>query len=120
MRSIGSLLDKGYELRPNTDLYLKNESIAHIKFTRWIHKTGRPREAVTRPFNRTFNASVLYLHPYFPEKPIRSVKILKPFPYARKLFTYEVNKGILHLSPKIAFTEDDIYSYPTFFKPIYD
>ena len=123
MRSFGSLIRGGYIPSNGTPLYMMNQNRPYVQFERFNYNgssyRSKDNEMIFKPNNRKPKLDILYIHPYFPDYPIHAVKILKPFPFAKANFVYHLDKGILHLTSNIRFIEQDIYNYPTFFKPIY-
>ena len=118
MRTYGSLLKGGFVPRNFTWLYKKNSDDPYIQYCRTNCANG-DKSPIYKPYKRKCKPDTLYIHPYFPDKPIMAVEIVKPFPFAKARFIYHLEGGILTLKEHVTFTEVDIYNYPTFFKPIY-
>ena len=120
MRTFASLLKAGYQPRNFTWLYRKNEEDPYIQFCRYKYGDAGKKTAIYKPYNRKCRPEILYIHPYFPDKPIIAVQIIKPFPFGKAKTVLHLDKGILTVTENIKFTEPDIYKFPTFFKPIYE
>ncbi len=123
MRTFGSLLKAGFEPRNGTFLWRKNEEQPHVEWCRWkdyaSNKKNHQREAIIKPYQKKYDPYELYIHQFLPDRPIKCVKIVKPFPFAKFGYTLALNEGFLWLNDNIKFSEEDIYLFPTYFKPIY-
>ena len=123
MRTFGSLLKAGYEPRNGTFLWRLNEEQPYLEWCRWKEyastKKNHIREAIIKPYHKKYDPHALYIHQYHPDRPILCVKIVKPFPFAKFGYTLALKEGVLQLNNKITYSEEDIYNYPTYFKPIY-
>ncbi|WP_020530998.1 hypothetical protein [Flexithrix dorotheae] len=117
MRTLASLLKAGYSPRNGSYFYRKNDEDPYIYFCRFDY--GYKRKPITKPYDRVFDPKVLYIHPYFPDQPIQLVEIIKSFPYGKRYHKHALVDGVLKLAENIWFTEEQIYLYPTFFRPIY-
>ena len=119
MRTFASLIKAGFIPPNGTWLWKINEVEPHIQFVRFNYSSSE-RTPILKPTGKPFEPDKLFIHPYFPKKPILAVKIIKPFPFGRQKVVYYLAHGQLKLSPAVCYSEEDIYRYPTFFKPIYE
>ena len=119
MRTFASLLKGGYVPKHDSPLWRMNEENLYLQFCRFNHG-ARNKTPIVKPYNRKFTPELLYIHPYFPDKPLVAVQIIKPFPFGKIKMVHYLEKGILSLTKNIRFSEKDIYLYPTFFKPLYN
>lgn len=120
MRTFASLLKGGFEPKNFSWLYRQNEEEPYIQFCRYNYGSGSKKTPIYKPYNRKCKPEILYIHPYFPDKPIIAVQILKPFPYGKVKMVHHLEAGILTVTSNMKFNELDIYNYPTFFRPIYE
>ena len=118
MRNLRSLLKAGYIPPLNCQLYRVNQETPYLQLVRFNYSSSN-RTPIFKPDNRKFIPELLFLHTYFPDKKIVAVQILKPFPYAKEKQIYHLRGGILKITDQVKFSEDDIYKFPTFFKPLY-
>ena len=120
VRTFASLLRAGYQPRNFTWLYRRNEEEPYIQFCRYKYGDAGKKTPIYKPYNRKCQPEILYIHPYFPDKPIIAVQIIKPFPFGKVKTVHYLDKGILTVTGMMKFSEVDIYKFPTFFKPIYE
>ena len=120
MASVGKLLANRIPVNlTNRWLYKRNE---HHPFALYVRQQGK--QHLTKPMNR-FKPYALYLHPYLPREEVKRVEIVShSLPFCSYGDTYSISdkygEPIAIISHRrFAVSVNDIYFYPTLFKPIY-
>ncbi|MEM6734633.1 MAG: hypothetical protein AAF620_01065 [Bacteroidota bacterium] len=102
-------------------LYRKGEDKPYIEYCR---KDYSSKKHITKPYELPFYPKELYLHPYYPHLDIEAIEIQYDglFMKRHQIVQATLIKGErwFIIKPKrFALTEQDVYEYPEYFKPLY-